>query len=121
MAYQDLREWIQRLKEEGELGEVKTQVDWNLEIGGIVQESFDRGGPALLFENIKDYQKTFCKKLFTGSLSSYSRIALMMGLPKATPYRELIKVWRERSRETHQTGDRGSWPCEGKHFEGSGC
>lgn len=99
MAYHDLREWIQKLKKEGELAEVKTQVDWNLEIGGIVQESFDRGGPALLFGNIKDYQNTLCKKLFTGSLSTFSRIALMLGLPKETPYQELIKVWRERSKK----------------------
>jgi UbiD family decarboxylase len=99
MAYRDLREWIQKLKKEGELAEVKTQVDWNLELGGITQENFDRGGPALLFGNIKDYQKTLCTKLFTGSLSTFSRIALMLGLPKETPYQELIRIWRERSKK----------------------
>ncbi len=66
----------------GELVGVKAKVDWNLEIGGINQEAYDGEGPALLFENIKDYENTLCKKLFVSSLSTFPRIALMMGLPK---------------------------------------
>lgn len=54
MAIKDLREWIKELEEQGEVARIKEKVDWNLEIGGITQETFDRGGPALLFENIKD-------------------------------------------------------------------
>ncbi len=96
MAYKDLREWIAKLESEGDLARVKAKVDWNLEIGGIIQEVFNREGPALLFENIKDYEDTLCKKLFTGSLATYSRIALMMGLPKDTPPQKLIKVYMER-------------------------
>lgn len=96
MAYKDLREWIDRLEKEGELARVKAKVDWDLEIGGIVQEVFDRNGPALLFENIKDHEETSCKKLFTGSLKSYPRIAMMMGLPKDTPPKEIIKTYMNR-------------------------
>jgi UbiD family decarboxylase len=96
MAYIDLREWTEKLEEEHELARVKEKVDWNLELAGVVQEDFDRQGPALLFENIKDYENTFCKKLFTASLSTYPRIALMMGLPKDTPPREIIKIYMER-------------------------
>ena len=55
MAYNDLNEWIATLEKEGEIARVKAEVDWNLEIGGIVQENFDREGPALLFENIKGF------------------------------------------------------------------
>ena len=65
MAYKDLREWIKKLEEEGELARVKAKVDWDLEMGGIVQEVFDRGGPALLFENIKDHEDTLSTKFFT--------------------------------------------------------
>ena len=35
MAYRDLRQFLEKLKEEGELNEVAAQVDWDLEIGGI--------------------------------------------------------------------------------------
>lgn len=96
MAYQDLREWIDTLEKEGELTRVKAKVDWDLEIGGITQEVFDKEGPALLFENIKDHEETLCRKLFTGSLATYPRIALMMGLPKDTPPKEMIKIYMER-------------------------
>jgi 4-hydroxy-3-polyprenylbenzoate decarboxylase len=56
----------------------------------------DRDGPALLFENIKGHQNAIGKKLLTCSLSTFSRIALMLGVPKDTPYRDLIQIWRER-------------------------
>lgn len=99
MPIKDLREWIAELEEQGEVARITEQVDWDLEIGGITQEVFDRNGPALLFENIKDYDTTVSRKFFTGALASFSRIALMLGLPKETPYRELIDVWRERSKK----------------------
>ena len=70
MAYQDLDGWIATLEKEGELARVKTKVNWDLELGGVVQEVFDKKGPALLFENIKDYENRWCKKLFTASLST---------------------------------------------------
>lgn len=99
MAIPDLNEWLDLIEKEGELARVKEKVDWNLEIGGVTQETFDRGGPALLFENIKDHEATLCRRFFTGALATYPRIALMLGLPKNTPYRELIQIWRERSRK----------------------
>lgn len=96
MAYNDLREWLEILDKNGELSRVETKVDWNLEIGGITQRVFDEEGPALLFENIKDHERTIGRKLFTASLSTYPRIALALGLPKDTSPRELIQVYRER-------------------------
>ena len=63
----------------------------------MTQEVFDHQGPALLFENIKDHEDTLCKHFFTGSLASYSRIALMMGLPKDTPPKEIIRAYMERA------------------------
>jgi len=99
MAYEDLRDWINVLEKEGELARVKAKVDWNLEIGGIIQEVYDRRGTALLFENIKDYENTLCKKLFVNSTGSYPRIAMMMGLPKDTPPQELIRTFRDRTKK----------------------
>jgi 4-hydroxy-3-polyprenylbenzoate decarboxylase len=112
MAYQDMREWIQKLEEEGELSKIQVEVDWDLEIGGITQETFDNKGPALLFENVKDHQDTICTKLFTGSLGTYARMALMMGLPKDTPYPDLIRIWRERSRKPIKPVIAASGPCK---------
>jgi len=99
MAYKDLREWIDALERDGELSRIKAKVDWNVEVGAIVQEVEDRRGPALLFENIKDHENTLCKKLFCYSLGTYSRILMMMGLPKDTHPRELIQTYRARMKK----------------------
>ncbi|MDT3701115.1 MAG: UbiD family decarboxylase [Thermincola sp.] len=97
----DLRDWISILEREGQISHVNTEVDWNLELGGIVQEVFDRGnGPALMFNNITGHQDTWCRRLFTASLSNYQRLALMLGMPKETPYKELINIWRQRTKES---------------------
>ena len=66
------------------------EVDWNIELGTIVRMAQGTGaGPALLFSNIKDYKKkpvTRLQRVFGGSMSSYRRIAMMLGLPP-TPIR----------------------------------
>jgi UbiD family decarboxylase len=112
MAYYDMREWIKKLENEKELARITTEVDWNLEIGGIAREVMDRQGPALLFENIKDYQNTICRNFFTCSLSTWPRIALMLGLPKDTPYRDLIRVWRERTKKLVKPVVVDTGPCK---------
>jgi UbiD family decarboxylase len=118
MAYRDLREWIKTLEKEGELARVKTEVDWNLEIGGILRRICDTAGPAVLFENIKDYKDTICTKLFTGSLATFPRVALMLGLPKDTPYKELITVWRERSKKRIKPVLVDTGPCKENILKG---
>ena len=49
----DLRSWIELLREEGELVEVTAVVDPNLEISEIADRTVKAGGPALLFRNVK--------------------------------------------------------------------
>jgi UbiD family decarboxylase len=112
MAYKDLRDWLATLERESELVRVKREVDWNLEIGGIVREICDTAGPAVLFENIKDYKETLCTKLFADSLATFSKVALMLGLPKDTPYKELIKIWRERSKKRIKPVIVDTGPCK---------
>ena len=119
MAYKDLRDWIAKLEQGDELARIKAEVDWDLEIGAIARESMDRGGPALLFENIKGHKNTLCKKLFTCSLSSTSRIALMLDLPKDTLYKDLIQVWRERIKKPIKPVVVGTGPCKENILKGN--
>jgi len=53
MAYQNLREFIEALENEGELKRIKTLVDPELEISEITDRVSKASGPALLFENVK--------------------------------------------------------------------
>jgi UbiD family decarboxylase len=59
MASRDLRAWMAQLEAEGELKRVKARVDWDDEISQIIRRVYMQSGPALLFENIKDHEKTF--------------------------------------------------------------
>src|SRR5665647_1348578 len=97
VAFGDLRGWIAALKSAGELQEIGAEVDWNIEIGTIMRLAQGAGtGPALLFNNIKDYHKadSRCGRLFGNGLSSYRRVAMMLGLPPDTHPRELVKIGR---------------------------
>jgi len=96
MGYKNLREWMKKLESEGELKHIRSEVDWNEEIGAIIRKVYSKRGPTLLFENIKGYRDTLSTKLFTGGLQTVSRIAMMLGLPKETHIKEVTEVVRQR-------------------------
>lgn len=92
----DLREWITLLEEIGELKRISAEVDWNGELGAITRMNSHKNGPALLFENIKDYKHTACNKLFTNGLGSRRRLALSLGLPLDSDDRTITCTLKER-------------------------
>jgi UbiD family decarboxylase len=97
VAFGDLRGWIAALKAHNELHEIDAEVDWNIELGTIMRLAQGPGtGKALLFNNIKDYNKpdSRCRRVFGSALNNYRRIALMLGLPPDTHPRELVKISR---------------------------
>jgi 4-hydroxy-3-polyprenylbenzoate decarboxylase len=97
VAFGDLRGWIAALKRAGEVHEIDGEVDWNIELGTIMRLAQGAGmGPALLFNNIKGYNKpdSRCRRIFGNGLSSYRRLAMMLGLPPDTHPRELVKIGR---------------------------
>ena len=55
MPIDDIRELIDVLEKAGELKRVKTEVDSDLEVAEILRRTMYQNGPALLFENVKDY------------------------------------------------------------------
>jgi 4-hydroxy-3-polyprenylbenzoate decarboxylase len=55
MTINDIHDFILELEKNGELKRVKTQVDSDLEIAEIIRRQMYSNGPAILFENIKDY------------------------------------------------------------------
>ena len=91
MADRDLRKWIDILEADGDLKRVKAKVDWDDEISQIIRKVYIQEGPALLFENIKNHENTFSKRLFTNGLSASRRVNLMLGLPKDTPPKETVQ------------------------------
>jgi 4-hydroxy-3-polyprenylbenzoate decarboxylase len=86
-----LRSWLEQLDTAGELRRVKAEVDWDQEIGALTRITLGLGGPALLFENIKDHQTTRCTKLLTASMGTKAHVALMLGLPRDTTDAAIVR------------------------------
>jgi 4-hydroxy-3-polyprenylbenzoate decarboxylase len=99
MGFKDLRDFIHKLEAEGELKRIKAKVDWEAELAAIVGRIYSQRGPALLFENIKGHENTWCRKILTGGLSTRSRAALMMGMPKDASHVQLVQLLRKRLKE----------------------
>ena len=55
MPIEDIPEFIKELEKKGELKRVKTEVDSDLEIAEILRRCMYSNGPAILFENVKNY------------------------------------------------------------------
>ncbi|MBW2066448.1 MAG: UbiD family decarboxylase [Deltaproteobacteria bacterium] len=94
-AFGDLRDWLEKVKEIGELKIIETGVDWDEELSAITyMVGKKKGGPALLFENIKGYPKGH--RVLSNILgSSLNRIAITLGLPIELPALEMIKRTKE--------------------------
>ena len=57
--FASLREYIAALHAIGEIQEIDAQVDWNLELGAVIQRSYELGSPAPLFNRIRDVEAGF--------------------------------------------------------------
>jgi len=64
---EELGEFVEKLEKADELKRIKTQVDSNLEIAEILRRTMYSNGPALYFENIKNYDMPVLGNAF-GSL-----------------------------------------------------
>jgi len=67
VAIEDLGEFVEKLEKAGEVKRIKTQVDANLEIAEILRRTMYSNGPALYFENVKNYDMPVLGNAF-GSL-----------------------------------------------------
>ncbi len=89
----DLRSWITSVESHGEI-KTLDGADWNKEIGTLVELNAKARGPALLFDNIKDYPKGF--RLLAGAMSSAKRLSLTLGLPVSLEGLDLIRSMKEQ-------------------------
>jgi 4-hydroxy-3-polyprenylbenzoate decarboxylase len=91
MAYRDLRQFLTRLDEAGEIQHVTREVDWNLEMGAIIRHAYDLKAPAPLFERIKGYPSG--RRVIGGSMAMsrkpkapYARLATALEMnPESSP------------------------------------
>ena len=75
MTHPDLRTFIRALEQAGQLVRIEEPVDPNQEITVIQHRVLPRGGPALLFENVKGSPYRLVSNLF----GTYERVVEAIG------------------------------------------
>lgn len=85
----DLRDWIEKCEQAGELKRIKAEVDWDLELSHIAKLNEEKGGPALLFENVKGYGTP----VLTSACTTTRRLAITMGAPLDFTLVDLMREW----------------------------
>lgn len=94
MPFRDLREYIVKLEEAGELKRIKEVVDWNVEAGAISRRALEKGLPAPFFEKVKGCPEGY--RLVNGLLANVRRVAIAMDMDPDTHVRELIEEYLRR-------------------------
>lgn len=105
MKYHDLRDFIAKLEQEGELKRVSLEVDPHLEMTEICDRTLRMGGPALLFENPKGYTIPVLGNLF----GTPRRVALGMGEESVEALREVGKLLAFLKEPEPPKGMRDAW------------
>ena len=88
MKYTDLRDFIRFLEQRGQLKRITVEVDPHLEMTEICEHTLKKGGPALLFENVKGHSIPVLANLF----GTPERVALGMGQEDVAALREVGKL-----------------------------
>lgn len=106
---QDLRDFLNTLKTNGDLVEVNHPVSSELEITEISQRTLDMRGPALLFTNVNGQDTPVLTNLF----GTQQRIAQALGLSTVTELRHLGKLLASLKEPEPPKGIKGAiemWP-----------
>ena len=76
MPYDSLRDFVEALDRSGQLHRIETEVDPKLEISEITNRVVKRGGPALLFTNVRGSQFP----VITNQFGTRRRMAMALGV-----------------------------------------
>ena len=110
MAFKDARQFIETLERTGDLVRVKKEVDWDLEAAAISRRVMEKGGPATLFEKIKDYPKGF--RILGGMVATRRRLAASLGLPPETSVKDIYAKYEHGEQNPIKPKTVKSGPCK---------
>ncbi len=88
MKYVDLRDFVAKLKTNGELKEINTPISPKLEITEVCDRTLRAGGPALLFNHPSGYDMPVLGNLF----GTTKRVAMGMGAQDLSELRKIGQV-----------------------------
>lgn len=93
MAYKDLQDFIDTLEQKKLLKRINAQVDSHLEITEIADRVVKRGGPALLFENVKGSKYP----VLINAFGSYERLNLALEIGHINELANVISDFMDMS------------------------
>ncbi len=105
MNYRDLRDFLSRLEERGELKRIGVEVDPRLEMTEISDRVLRAGGPALLFERPKGHRIPVLTNLF----GTTGRVALGMGEESVDALREVGRLLAALKEPDPPKGMKDAW------------
>jgi UbiD family decarboxylase len=115
MPYRDVREFIARLEQEGEIAHIKAEVDVNYELGAVCYKAFSIPDPekrkALIFERPKGHNMPIAVNL----LGTRKRMCLALD---TTP-EQFHRDWIERSRNSIKPALVESGLCQEQVYTGN--
>ena len=103
-----IRDFIEQAEVQGVLQRIKAEVDWDLELSHIAKLNEEKKGPALLFENVKDYDSP----VITSVCTTTERLALIMGESRESTLVDLMKVWVDKNENKIPPKWVDSGPCK---------
>lgn len=115
MSPSNLRDFIASLDKTGDVVHIKEEVDWDLELGGIIRRACELKAPAPLFEKIKDYPGY---SALGGPLAADRRLAIALGLPGHTGLREVQNEYERRMDKPMKPIAVSNGPCQEKVITG---
>jgi 4-hydroxy-3-polyprenylbenzoate decarboxylase len=83
-------------------------VDWDLELSHIAKINEEKHGPALLFENVKDYESP----VITSVCTTTERLSMIMGAPLNSSLVDLMRLWVEKNETKVPPKWVDSGPCK---------
>jgi len=105
MSYVDLRAFVADLEHRGLLKRIQTEISSELEITEISDRVLRAGGPALLFEHVKDSEMPVLSNLF----GTAERIALGMGRESADELRSIGELLAYLKEPEPPKGIKDAW------------
>lgn len=112
-GFKDIREYLDALDQAGLLKRIAARVDLEHEIGAICSRALERGGPALVFENIKGYEGM---PLVANLLSSTRHLALAFRTDEDEQqvYEQIVRGMQNRI----PSAIRPTGPCKEEIYRG---
>lgn len=122
------RDFLEQLREEGELNVIQEKIDWDLQAAAICAMSQRTGGPAVQFDNVKDFEGiSLAGSLLAGPgfmewpqvpRRMHGRIAVALGMEPDIHYTELLETVMDRMETPIRAVEVESGPCQEVVVEG---